>query len=47
MQINELNPDLVVVGMGAPLQEKFLVDLVGLGWRGRGYTCGVFSSIGR
>lgn len=40
MQINELNPDLVVVGMGAPLQEKFLVDLVGLGWRGRGYTCG-------
>lgn len=33
---------IVVVGMGTPLQEKFLQDLVGTGWQGTGYTCGGF-----
>lgn len=35
-------PDIVIVGMGTPLQEKFLVDLSSLGWRGLGFTCGGF-----
>lgn len=35
-------PDIVVVGMGTPLQEKFLVDLWDNNWRGRGFTCGGF-----
>jgi exopolysaccharide biosynthesis WecB/TagA/CpsF family protein len=34
--------DVVVVGMGAPAQEKFLADLWNGGWRGAGYTCGGF-----
>lgn len=34
--------DVVVVGMGAPAQEKFVADLWNLGWRGAGYTCGGF-----
>lgn len=37
-----LNPDIVVAGMGTPLQEEFLVDLWQAGWRGAGYTCGGF-----
>lgn len=37
-----LSPDYVVVGMGAPLQEQFLVDLKKAGWNGVGYTCGGF-----
>ncbi|MDR5907486.1 WecB/TagA/CpsF family glycosyltransferase [Franzmannia qiaohouensis] len=37
-----LAPAVVVVGMGVPLQERFLVDLVDAGWRGEGYTCGGF-----
>lgn len=37
-----LNPDYVVVGMGTPVQEQFLVDLKGAGWDGVGYTCGGF-----
>lgn len=37
-----LNPDVLVAGMGTPLQEKFLVDLWQAGWRGAGYTCGGF-----
>lgn len=36
------NLDLVVVGMGSPYQEKFLLDLKGIGWMGTGYTCGAF-----
>lgn len=35
-------PDIVVVGMGAPLQERFLIDLRNSGWEGIGYTCGGF-----
>jgi N-acetylglucosaminyldiphosphoundecaprenol N-acetyl-beta-D-mannosaminyltransferase len=38
--VKEMNPQLVVVGMGTPLQECFLVDLVSVGWKGRGYSCG-------
>lgn len=36
------NPDVVVVGLGTPLQEKFLIDLRDAGWKGTGYTCGGF-----
>jgi exopolysaccharide biosynthesis WecB/TagA/CpsF family protein len=41
-ELAALNPDVVVVGMGTPLQERFLVDLRAAGWRGCGYTCGGF-----
>lgn len=40
--IVEQNPDIVICGMGAPLQEKFLLDLKNNGWKGIGYTCGGF-----
>ena len=33
---------LVVCGMGAVRQERFLLDLRGAGWRGTGFTCGGF-----
>lgn len=36
------NPDIVIVGMGTPLQELFLVELKGKGWKGSGFTCGGF-----
>ncbi|MFM2482027.1 WecB/TagA/CpsF family glycosyltransferase [Celerinatantimonas sp. YJH-8] len=34
--------DVVVVGMGSPYQEKFLIDLSNYGWKGYGFTCGGF-----
>ncbi|MEQ5857771.1 WecB/TagA/CpsF family glycosyltransferase [Halomonas sp. EF61] len=37
-----INPDLVIVSMGALRQEEFLVDLRKRGWVGRGFTCGGF-----
>ncbi|MBD0399850.1 WecB/TagA/CpsF family glycosyltransferase [Flammeovirga sp. EKP202] len=40
--IIDLNPDIVVIGMGAPLQEKFLINLRKKGFDGTGYTCGGF-----
>lgn len=40
--IRALNPDIVICGMGTPLQEKFLIDLKTHGWNGIGYTCGGF-----
>jgi N-acetylglucosaminyldiphosphoundecaprenol N-acetyl-beta-D-mannosaminyltransferase len=40
--IIDKNPDILVVGMGTPLQEMFLVDLKKKGWKGVGYTCGGF-----
>ncbi|MGS2762735.1 WecB/TagA/CpsF family glycosyltransferase [Sinomicrobium sp. M5D2P9] len=40
--ITKLNPDVVVVGMGTPHQEQFLIDLKNTGWKGTGYTCGGF-----
>jgi exopolysaccharide biosynthesis WecB/TagA/CpsF family protein len=36
------SPDIVVVGMGAPRQEQFLLSLRAAGWAGTGYTCGGF-----
>ena len=38
----EINPDIVIVGMGTPLQDFFLIDLKDKGWMGVGYTCGGF-----
>ncbi|EPJ5820627.1 WecB/TagA/CpsF family glycosyltransferase [Pluralibacter gergoviae] len=37
-----LKPDIVIVGMGTPLQDFFLTDLKKEGWEGLGYTCGGF-----
>ena len=37
-----LNPDVIIVGMGTPFQEVFLMDLSNAGWMGCGYTCGGF-----
>jgi exopolysaccharide biosynthesis WecB/TagA/CpsF family protein len=37
-----LNPNVVIAGLGAPLQEKFLIDLRTKGWNGTGFTCGGF-----
>lgn len=42
--ILNINPDIVVCGMGTLLQEKFLLDLTREGWKGVGYTCGGFLS---
>lgn len=38
--IVDIDPDIVVCGMGAPLQEAFLMALAGAGWSGAGFTCG-------
>ncbi len=40
--VSELNPDIVIVGMGTPIQETFLIDLRKKGWTGTGFTCGGF-----
>ena len=40
--IKSIKPDIVICGMGTPLQEQFLVDLQDAGWGGVGYTCGGF-----
>ncbi len=34
--------DVVVVGMGTPLQEQFLLKLMKEGFKGHGFTCGGF-----
>ena len=34
--------NLVICGMGTPLQERFLVELSTAGWHGAGFTCGGF-----
>jgi len=36
----DLNPDIVICGMGAPRQEAFLAALADAGWCGAGFTCG-------
>lgn len=41
-QISQVNPDMIIVGMGTPYQEEFLIDLKKVGWQGTGYTCGGF-----
>lgn len=43
-KILRLNPDYVIVGMGTPLQEYFLLQLKKSGYRGIGFTCGGFFS---
>jgi len=40
--IRNSSPDIVIAGMGTPLQEKFLIDLQNKGWEGVGFTCGGF-----
>lgn len=41
-KLKDISPNIVIVGMGAKLQETFLLDLVDQGWSGIGYTCGGF-----
>lgn len=40
--ITELNPDFLIVGMGALMQEKFLLKVKNAGYQGVGFTCGGF-----
>ena len=40
--ITELNPDFLIVGMGALMQEKFLLKVKNVGYQGVGFTCGGF-----
>tara|TARA_R110001583_G_scaffold195466_1_gene373979 strand:+ start:4201 stop:4875 length:675 start_codon:yes stop_codon:yes gene_type:complete len=40
--INLLEAGIVIVGMGAPRQEQFLLKLKQSGWKGTGFTCGGF-----
>ena len=40
--IMELNPDFLIVGMGALMQEKFLLKVKRVGYQGVGFTCGGF-----
>lgn len=41
-QVKEFGIDLVIAGMGAINQERFLSQLKQHGWSGEGYTCGGF-----
>ncbi len=41
-ELAERKPDVIVVGMGTPLQEQLLLDIRQAGWQGCGYTCGGF-----
>lgn len=38
--ISKLNPDFVIVGMGTPYQENFVLDLKDCGYQGVSFTCG-------
>ncbi len=40
--IVEVNPDFLIVGMGAVMQEKFLILAKEKGFKGVGFTCGGF-----
>ena len=40
--ITELNPDFLIVGMGALMQETFLLKVKNAGYLGVGFTCGGF-----
>lgn len=40
--ITKLNPDFLIVGMGALMQEKFLLKVKRAGYQGIGFTCGGF-----
>ena len=37
-----VNPDFLIVGMGALMQEKFLLKVKSAGYQGIGFTCGGF-----
>ena len=37
-----VNPDFLIVGMGALMQERFLLKVKDAGYRGIGFTCGGF-----
>lgn len=39
-EVLQADPEIVICGMGAPLQEDFLIRLEAAGWRGAGFTCG-------
>tara|TARA_Y100001978_G_scaffold133674_1_gene119543 strand:- start:630 stop:1361 length:732 start_codon:yes stop_codon:yes gene_type:complete len=41
-QMITLNPEVIIVGMGSPLQENYLIKLKRAGWTGRGFSCGGF-----
>lgn len=40
--ITKLNPDFLIVGMGALMQEEFLLKAKRAGYQGVGFTCGGF-----
>lgn len=42
LKIIDHHPDFVVVGMGSPLQERFVIDLKSAGYKGISFTCGGF-----
>jgi N-acetylglucosaminyldiphosphoundecaprenol N-acetyl-beta-D-mannosaminyltransferase len=39
-ELRALRPAVVITGMGALVQERFLLRLVATGWSGCGFTCG-------
>lgn len=41
-EIISRNPRFVIVGMGSPLQERFVTDLRDAGYKGISFTCGGF-----
>lgn len=41
-KITQMNPDFLIVGMGALMQEKFLLLVKNHGFQGIGFTCGGF-----
>ncbi|WP_417842809.1 WecB/TagA/CpsF family glycosyltransferase [Thalassospira sp.] len=41
-KIKEKKPDVLIVGMGSPLQELFIRDVNPKGWSGTAFTCGGF-----
>ena len=41
-EIVKVDTDYVIVGMGAPLQDKFALDLMKAGYKGIVFTCGGF-----
>lgn len=40
--IVQLNPDFIIIGMGAIVQERFLLTVKEHGYKGIGFTCGGF-----
>ena len=42
LEIVSKSPQIIIVGMGTPRQEHFLISLRKEGWHGLGFTCGAF-----